>query len=627
MIYEAGNYDVAIIGAGHAGCEAALAAARMGAKTILFTLSMENIALMPCNPSVGGPAKAQLVRELDALGGEMGVNIDKANLQVRTINTGKGPAVQALRAQADKYEYQQEMYKTLLSERNLDIVMTEIEEIQSDDNKVTAVISKTGARFICKAIVLTSGTYLKARIIIGELAFPGGPGNQFPAAKLSDSLTKLGLSLGRFKTGTPPRIDKKTVDFSKMIEQAGDEEILKFSFISPKDKREQVSCWLTHSNPKTHQIVMDNLDRAPMYTGMIKGIGARYCPSFEDKVVRFANKESHQLFIEPEGRATDEMYVQGMNTSLPEDVQIKVLRSIAGLENVRIMRTGYAIEYDYVIPAQLKLSLECKDISGLFTAGQINGTSGYEEAAAQGLIAGINAALKVQSKEAFTLKRSEAYIGVMIDDLVNKEIDEPYRLLTSRAEYRLLLRQDNADLRLTKKGREIGLCTDYRWKVFMDKEDKLNRDLELLKTNTYTPVDEKMAKFLLSKNTPLLKDRVSLWDILKRTEIKLDDFISEGFFDDFSLEERDIKEQLEIQSKYEGYLKKQEAQVARFEKMENKKIPTDINFDEVYGLANEALQKLKLIKPESIGQASRVSGVNPADINVLLIYLEKRKRK
>ena len=627
MIYEAGNYDVAIIGAGHAGCEAALAAARMGAKTILFTLSMENIALMPCNPSVGGPAKAQLVRELDALGGEMGVNIDKANLQVRTINTGKGPAVQALRAQADKYEYQQEMYKTLLSERNLDIVMTEIEEIQSDDNKVTAVISKTGARFICKAIVLTSGTYLKARIIIGELAFPGGPGNQFPAAKLSDSLTKLGLSLGRFKTGTPPRIDKKTVDFSKMIEQAGDEEILKFSFISPKDKREQVSCWLTHSNPKTHQIVMDNLDRAPMYTGMIKGIGARYCPSFEDKVVRFANKESHQLFIEPEGRATDEMYVQGMNTSLPEDVQIKVLRSIAGLENVRIMRTGYAIEYDYVIPAQLKLSLECKDISGLFTAGQINGTSGYEEAAAQGLIAGINAALKVQGKEAFTLKRSEAYIGVMIDDLVNKEIDEPYRLLTSRAEYRLLLRQDNADLRLTKKGREIGLCTDYRWKVFMDKEDKLNRDLELLKTNTYTPVDEKMAKFLLSKNTPFLKDRVSLWDILKRTEIKLDDFISEGFFDDFSLEERDIKEQLEIQSKYEGYLKKQEAQVARFEKMENKKIPTDINFDEVYGLANEALQKLKLIKPESIGQASRVSGVNPADINVLLIYLEKRKRK
>jgi len=622
MIYEAGRYDVVVVGAGHAGCEAALAAARMGCQTLLVTLSLEGIGLMPCNPSIGGPAKAQLVREIDALGGEMGRNIDKSSIQMRMINTGKGPAVQSLRAQADKHEYHREMKKTILQQEGLHLLMAEIEEVQSQDGQVTAVVTRTGARFECAAVVITSGTYLKGRIIVGDLMYEGGPGNQFPSARLSDSLKEQGIILGRFKTGTPPRIDSKSVDFSRMSEQPGDPDAPGFSFISPRSEREQLSCWLTHSNTTTHKIVMDNIERAPLFTGVIKGKGPRYCPSFEDKVVRFAHKESHQLFIEPEGRDNDEMYVQGLNTSLPEDVQIAVLRSIPGLENVRIIRTGYAIEYDYVIPAQLKLSLESKVLEGLFTAGQINGTSGYEEAAAQGLIAGINAALKVKKQPALVLKRSEAYIGVLIDDLISKEADEPYRLLTSRAEYRLLLRQDNADLRLTEKGREIGLVDDHRWQLFQQKKSQLDELTALLQKTTFTPADAVIANFLVDKGIAPIRDRISLWELLRRPEIGIRDFVELGLIPD---QEKEIMEQLEIQSKYEGYINKQREQVMRFEKLETKLIPEPINYDEVNGLSTEALQKLKQFRPESIGQASRIAGVTPADINVLLIFLKRKE--
>lgn len=624
MIYEAGQYDVVVIGAGHAGCEAALAAARMGCQTLMVTLNIDTIAQMPCNPSVGGPAKAQVVREIDALGGEMGVNIDKSNIQIRIINTGKGPAVQALRAQADKQEYHREMVKTLQNQPGLDILMAEIQAIEADHGKIKAVVTKTGARFNCRAVVITTGTYLKGRIIIGDVIYEGGPGNQFPATALSQSLKDLGLELGRFKTGTPPRIDRKTVDFSKMIEQPGDPRPLRFSYISPRLNREQIPCWLTHSTTLTHKIVMDNIERAPLFTGVIKGRGPRYCPSFEDKVVRFAHKDSHQLFVEPEGRNTDEMYVQGLNTSLPEDVQIAVLHSIPGLENVKMIRTGYAIEYDYVIPSQLKLSLEARAIDGLFTAGQINGTSGYEEAAAQGLIAGINAARKIQEKEPLVLKRSQAYLGVLIDDLVTKENEEPYRLLTSRAEYRLLLRQDNADLRLTPIGREIGLVDDKRWEKYQSKVDQIERYKTQMQNLTFTPLDKDMAKLLGEKNSAPLRDRVSLWEILRRPELKIEDLQSRGYLGDMDI---DILEQLEIQSKYEGYIKKQEEQVKRFEKLEDRKIPEDIIYKEVYGLSNEAVQKLERIRPVSIGQAARISGVNPADINVLLINMEKKRRK
>ncbi len=622
MIYEAGKFDVIVIGAGHAGCEAALASARIGCNTLLVTLSVEFIALMPCNPSIGGPAKAQLVREIDALGGEMGINVDKSSIQMRLINTGKGPAVQALRAQADKHEYGREMIKTILQQERLHILMAEVESIESEAGKVTGIITRTGAKYECQAVVITAGTYLKGRIITGEIMYDGGPGNQFPAAKLSDSLLAMGIKLGRFKTGTPPRIDRKSVDFSKMIEHPGDIEPWRFSFISPPPTQEQESCWLTHSTIETHRIVMDNIERAPLFTGVIKGKGPRYCPSFEDKVVRFANKSSHQLFIEPEGRDTDEMYVQGLNTSLPEDVQIKVLRSIPGLENVHMMRTGYAIEYDYVIPSQAKLSLESKVVEGLFTAGQINGTSGYEEAAAQGLVAGINAALKVQKREPLTLKRSEAYIGVMIDDLVTKEADEPYRLLTSRAEYRLLLRQDNADLRLTEKGRQIGLVDDARWRLFLEKKSMLEEDTKTLQQTTFTPVDSEFTQYLKEKESAPLHDRISLWEILRRPEIKIKDFVEKRWL---KTERLDILEQLEIQAKYEGYITKQKEQVERFERMENKHIPADINYKEVYSLSNEAVQKLNEIRPQSLGHASRISGVTPADINILLIFLEKRR--
>ncbi len=620
MIYEAGKYDVVVIGAGHAGCEAALAAARMGVSTLLVTLNIEGIALMPCNPSVGGPAKAQLVREIDALGGEMAVNIDKSSIQMRMINTGKGPAVQSLRAQADKQEYQKEMRKTVLAQSGLHLLMAEIVTIEAHEGRVCAVVTRTGARFLCDAVVVTSGTYLKGRIIIGDLMYEGGPGNQYPATELSESLQALGIRLGRFKTGTPPRVDRKSVDFSKTVEQPGDPEAPPFSFITDFPRREQLSCWLTHSTAETHKIVMDNIERAPLFTGVIKGKGPRYCPSFEDKVVRFAHKESHQLFIEPEGRDTDEMYVQGLNTSLPEDVQLAVLRSIPGMENVRILRTGYAIEYDYVIPSQLKLSLESKVVEALFTAGQINGTSGYEEAAAQGLMAGINAALKVQKKPAFVLKRSEAYIGVLIDDLVTKEADEPYRLLTSRAEYRLLLRQDNADLRLTEKGREIGLVSDQRWQKYMNKKEQLDELRSLLEKTTFTPGDSIITDYLEKIGSAIIRDRVSLWELLRRPEVSMADFIELGIIPP---PRKEIMEQLEIQSKYEGYINKQQEQVKRFEKLESKAIPEGIQYQEIKTLSSEAIQKLSQFKPETIGQASRIAGVTPADINILLIFLKK----
>ncbi|NLW92570.1 MAG: tRNA uridine-5-carboxymethylaminomethyl(34) synthesis enzyme MnmG [Syntrophomonadaceae bacterium] len=624
MIYQAGNYDVVVIGAGHAGCEAALAAARMGCSTLMITLSIQHIALMPCNPSIGGPAKAQVVREIDALGGEMAVNIDKANIQIRMINTGKGPAVQALRAQADKEEYHREMLRTLEATPNLSILMAEVDRIETENGRISGVVTRTGARFGCQAVVITSGTYLKGRVIIGDVAFDSGPGNQIPPMRLSENLKELGIELGRFKTGTPPRIDSRTVDFSKMIEQPGDPQPLRFSFISPRNEREQLSCWLTRSNPETHRIVMENIERAPLFTGIIKGRGPRYCPSFEDKVVRFSHKDNHQLFVEPEGRRTNEMYVQGLNTSLPEDVQLQVLHSIAGLEHCRMIRTGYAIEYDYVVPSQLRLSLETRQVSGLFTAGQINGTSGYEEAAAQGIIAGINAALKAREKEPFILKRSEAFIGVMIDDLVTKENDEPYRLLTSRAEYRLLLRQDNADLRLTEKAHAIGLVTSQRWDIFREKKELLDRERARLQEEYVLPLDSRMAKFLADKDSAPLRDRISLWELLRRPEIKIEEYPALELMEEFDL---DVMEQLELQAKYEGYIRKQEDQVRRFEKMEARKIPEDMNYDEVYGLAFEALQKLNAVRPASIGQASRIAGVNPADINILLVFLEKKRRK
>lgn len=622
-MFIAGNYDVIIIGAGHAGVEAALASARMGCNTLLTTLNMDNIAMMPCNPSVGGPAKGHLVREIDALGGEMGVNADKTCIQYRMLNTGKGPAVQALRAQADKKLYQNTMKHTCELQENLDVKQLLIDEILFEDNKVTGVVVETGEVYTCKAVVLASGTYLKGRIIIGENTYDGGPNGQRAAIKLSSCLLKADVELMRFKTGTPARVDRRSLDFSKMIIQPGDDEVHNFSFMSDVKTREQVPCWLTYTNEQTHKIIRDNIERAPMANGIITGVGPRYCPSIETKIVRFPDKERHQLFIEPEGLDTEEMYVQGMSTSMPIDVQMEFLRTIPGLENVRIMRPGYAIEYDCINPLQLKPSLEFKKISGFFSAGQTNGTSGYEEAASQGLIAGINAALKIQGKEPLILKRSDGYIGVLIDDLVTKGTNEPYRVMTSRAEYRLLLRQDNADLRLTEKGRQVGLVSDERYARFVKRRDSIKNTIELLSEIRIHPNKETLAK-MQEFELGSIHNTVTAADLLKRKEISYDDLKHIVELPEIS---EDVKKQVEITLVYEGYIKKQLEQVERMEKLEEKLLPEDINYDEVSSLRDEAREKLNAIRPISIGQASRISGVSPADISVLLVYLEQYRRQ
>ena len=625
MSYTYESYDVIVIGAGHAGCEAALASARLGMKTLVFTVSVDSIAMMPCNPNVGGSSKGHLVREVDALGGEMGKNIDKTFIQTKMLNMSKGPAVHSLRAQADKKEYSREMRKVLENTDNLTIKQGEVAEVLVENSEVTGVRTTSDAIYPCRAVIMCTGTYLKARCIYGDVSNYTGPNGLSAANHLTDSLIKLGIEVRRFKTGTPARVDKRTIDFSKMEEQKGDENIVPFSFTnSPEDlEREQVSCWLTYTNKETHKIIMDNIDRSPLYSGNIKGTGPRYCPSIEDKVVRFADKERHQVFLEPEGNSTNEMYVGGMSSSLPEDVQYAMYHSVPGLEHANIVRNAYAIEYDCINPVQLKASLEFKKISGFFSAGQANGSSGYEEAAAQGIIAGINAARKLQGKEPIILDRSQAYIGVLIDDLITKGTNEPYRMMTSRAEYRLLLRQDNADLRLTPIGHEVGLIDDERYNKLLKKEELINKEIDRLNKKTIGARKE-VQKLLEENNSTLLQSGTTMAELLKRPELSYD--ILETIDEDRPELPDDVKEQVNINLKYEGYIKRQLRQVEQFKKLENKKIPESIDYDEVYSLRKEANQKLKEFRPESVGQASRISGVSPADISVLLIYLEKLER-
>ncbi len=625
MDYFAGNYDVAVIGAGHAGCEAALAAARLGCSTIVFSINLDSIANMPCNPSIGGTAKGHLVREIDALGGQMGKTTDKTFIQSKILNSSKGPAVYSLRAQVDRRHYQMEMKRILETQENLDIRQAEVIEVLTDEagTSVTGVKTHTGAIFKCKAIVLTTGTYLQGKIFIGDVSYSGGPDGLFPANRLSESLVKLSIELLRFKTGTPARLNKRSLDFSKMSEQPGDDIIVPFSFETEKIEKDQVPCWLTYTNTDTHEVIKKNIHRSPLYSGNITGIGPRYCPSIEDKVVRFSDKEHHQVFVEPMGTDTEEMYLQGMSSSLPEDVQVEFMRTIPGLENVKVMRSAYAIEYDGIDATQLKLSLEYKNIEGLFSAGQINGSSGYEEAAAQGIVAGINAAMKVQNREPLILDRSQAYIGVLIDDLVTKGTKEPYRMMTSRAEYRLLLRQDNADLRLTTIGREIGLISEERYEKFLEKKEMIDKEIARLK-NTYLPPSEAVLKYLESRNSTAIKSGIQVTELLRRPEISYESLSEVCELPDLP---RAVREQVEVAVKYEGYIKRQMQQVEQYKKLEGRKIPQNINYNEIQGLRLEARQKLSQIRPDSIGQASRITGVSPADISVLLIYLEQVNRK
>ena len=617
-------YDVIVVGAGHAGCEACLAAARLGMETIVFTISMDSIAMMPCNPNIGGSSKGHLVRELDALGGEMGKNIDKTFIQSKMLNKSKGPAVHSLRAQADKQRYTYEMRKTLENTEHLTVRQAEVTEIMTEDGRIKGVKTISGAEYYGKAVVLTTGVYLRARCIFGEVSNYTGPNGLKSADSLTDSLLKNGIEIMRFKTGTPARVDKRSIDFSKMEEQFGDERIVPFSFTTNPDKiqREQVSCWLTYTNERTHQIIRDNLHRSPLFSGAIEGTGPRYCPSIEDKVVKFSDKERHQVFIEPEGEYTNEMYLGGMSSSLPEDVQYEMYKTVPGLENVKITRNAYAIEYDCFNPRQLKPTLEFKNIEGLFSGGQSNGSSGYEEAAVQGLIAGINAALKINGREQLVLDRSQAYIGVLIDDLVTKENHEPYRMMTSRAEYRLLLRQDNADLRLTEIGREVGLIDDERYERLLNKKIQIASEIERLEKTT-VGANSKVQEFLSENNSTLLKSGSTLLELVKRPELSYE--LLEKIDRDRPRLEADVCEQINIEVKYEGYIKRQLQQVEQFKKLEKRKLNLDFDYGQVKGLRKEAIQKLNMYKPMSIGQASRISGVSPADISVLLIYLEQNK--
>ena len=621
-IFIADRYDVIVVGAGHAGVEAALAAARIGCRTLLATLSMDNIAMMPCNPSVGGPAKGHLVRELDALGGEMGVNADKTCIQFRMLNTGKGPAVHALRAQADKKRYQFRMKEICENTENLDVKQILIDKLLVAEGKVTGVQVETGEIYEAAAVIMATGTYLKGRVIIGEHTYTGGPNGQRAAMKFSDSLTAAGIKLMRFKTGTPARVDARTLDYAKMEIQPGDTECRNFSFMSDVQTREQIPCWLTYTNEATHKILRDNMSRAPMANGIIEGIGPRYCPSIETKILRFPDKERHQLFLEPEGTNTNEVYVQGMSTSMPMDVQLDFLRTIPGLERAKVMRAGYAIEYDCIDPTQLKSTLEFKAIRGAFSAGQANGTSGYEEAAAQGIIAGINAAMFIKGEEPLVLKRSDAYIGVLIDDLVTKGTSEPYRIMTSRAEYRLLLRQDNADQRLTPLGRRVGLVKDDRWERFTQKQQAIQQAIELLKKTSINPSQQIKEKLAAAGIEPI-RNATSFYELLRRPEVDYASLQTEFGLPALADE---VRQQLEISITYEGYIDKQLEQVGRMEKLECKILPEDIDYQQVPSLRDEGREKLEKIRPRSVGQASRISGVSPADISVLLVWLEQQRR-